>query len=252
MRWLRLACRPDWLGQVWLRDRHERPVRLVRRPLSDPPLEDIDLFVGEPADLGFRRRHYGIGIGGDDSCDEFARGDILRHDRPGAAVEFTRSPLGDVEPQTRLPVAAVGTVAGKAVVGEDRPDVAIERDPAARLCPGSRFNPGGRFRWRGRHADGTKGHRHQHDRCRTADTRSKSRVTHGNRFPVRVTRVADSERSSESRTDDGRSAGWRCRLKPTTPDPIVARQRTHGEFDSPSNARYPRISRLYLFSDRVS
>ena len=205
MRWLRLACRPRWLRQVWLRDRHERPVWLVRRPLSDPPLEQIDLFVSEPADLGFRRRHHGIGIGRDDSCDEFARGDILRHNRPTAAVELTRSLLGDVEPQTGLPVATVGTVAGEAVVGEDRPDVAVERDPGAGLC------------WRGRHADGTKGHRQQHDRRRTADTRGKSRVTHGNGFPVRVTRVADSERSSESRTDEGRSAGWRCRVKPATP-----------------------------------
>ena len=252
MRWLWLAGWPGQLGKIWLRDRHERPVRLVQRSLGDPPLEQIDLFVGESADLGFRRRHHRIGIGRGDSCNQFARGNILRHDRPRAAVELTRSLLGDVEPQAGLPVATVGTVAGKTVVGEDRPNVAVERDPAAGLCPGSRFNPGGRFRWRGRHADGTKGHRHQHDRRRTADTRSKSRATHGNRFPVRVTRVADSERSSESRTDDGRSAGWRCRLNPVTPDSIVARQRTHGEFDSPSNARCPRISRLYLFSDCVS
>ena len=48
--------------QFRLHRRHECPVRLVCRPFGDPPLQRLDLFVQEPADLGMRRRHDGIGI----------------------------------------------------------------------------------------------------------------------------------------------------------------------------------------------
>ena len=115
-------------GEGWPDRRHERPVRLVRGPLRDPPLQGFDLLVGQSADLRLGRRHDGVGIVRHDAGQQFADGRVLRNDRSPATVEFGRSLLERVEPKASLPGAAVGTVARKAVFREDRPDVAVERD----------------------------------------------------------------------------------------------------------------------------
>ena len=153
----------EWLArgirvcrQLGFDGRDECPVRLVRRPFGDPAGEELHLRLGEPADLGLRRRHHAVGIGGDDAGDEFAGPRIPGHDRPRAALQFRAGLLGDVEPQARLPLGGVGTMAGEAAVGQDRPDVAVERDP--RRLPRSRGLGGARTPHR-EHA--REQHRHQ-------------------------------------------------------------------------------------------
>ena len=113
---------------VRLGRRHKRPVRLIRRSFGDPAPEELHLLIREAADLGIGRRHHAVGIVGDDAGHELAGGRIFRNDRPRTALQLRDGLLGDVEPQAGLSVAAVGAVAGEAVVGKDRPDVAVERD----------------------------------------------------------------------------------------------------------------------------
>ena len=115
-------------GEGWPDGRHERPVRLVRRPLRDPPLQGCDLLVGQPADLRLGRRHDGVWVVRHDAGQQFADGRVLRNDRSPTAVELGRGLIEIVEPKASLPGGAVGTVARKAVFREDRPDVAVERD----------------------------------------------------------------------------------------------------------------------------
>ena len=112
---------------VGLRRRHKRPVRLILRAFGDPTPEELHLLIREAADFGIGRRHHAVGIVGDDAGHELAGGCVFRDDGPRAALQFGDGLVGDVEPQASLPVDAVGTVAGEAVFGKDRPDVAVER-----------------------------------------------------------------------------------------------------------------------------
>ena len=132
---------------VGLGCRHKRPVRLILCPFGDPTPEELHLLVREAADLSIGRRHHAVGIVGDDPRDELAGGRVFRNDRPRAAFQLGDGLLGDVEPQAGLPIAAVGTVAGEAVFGKDRPDVAVEREPRG---PRGRRSARDRRRERGR------------------------------------------------------------------------------------------------------
>ena len=109
--------------------RHECPMRLVLRPLGDPSLQRLDLLWREPANLRLRGRHDRVGIVRHDAGEQFAGVEVLRDDRPRAAVELGRGRLERVEPQASLAVGVVGAVAGEAVFRQDRPDVAVERKP---------------------------------------------------------------------------------------------------------------------------
>ena len=69
------------------------------------------------------------------ACDQLTRLRIARHDRPGP-VAIGGGALGRVEPQIGLSVGRIGTMAGEAVLREDREDVAIK--PGSCVAGGSR------------------------------------------------------------------------------------------------------------------
>ena len=106
---------------------HIGPVRLVGGPGGNPADEQVFLFRRQHM-VALRRRHDQVGVGLSDPGDQFTFVGLARHDRLQAAVEFGNRPVPLVKPQPRLPVMLVRTVAGNAVVREDRPDVVIERD----------------------------------------------------------------------------------------------------------------------------
>ena len=114
--------------RVWLGRGDKGPMRLVGGAFFDPPLEQADLLSREPANLGPRGRHHRVGIVRDDPGDKFALVNVLRNDRPHAAVEFGGGRCWLIKPQAGLAVTAVGPVAGKAVLRQDRPDVLVERE----------------------------------------------------------------------------------------------------------------------------
>ena len=81
-----------------------------------------------------RRRHHNVWVGGNEPGEHLAGLLVAGHDRPPAAVEFGRGRLVAVEPQPRL--LRAWAVAGVAVLGQDRPDVAVK--PDGRLVGGRR------------------------------------------------------------------------------------------------------------------
>ena len=100
-----------------------RPMLLIRRPGLDPPREQL-LLLGRERLLRMRRGHDHVGIGGVDPGNQFALRQVAGDDRPRAAFEFAGRLLGGVEPQARLLLPR--PMAGVAVFGEERPDVAVK------------------------------------------------------------------------------------------------------------------------------
>jgi hypothetical protein len=92
----------------------------IGRVLADPAVEEPLLVFGE-SPAGARGRHLLGGIGRVDAFEHPAGGGLARHDRAG----FDRR-LPDVEPEVGLPPGGVLAVAVEAVLGQDRPDLAIE------------------------------------------------------------------------------------------------------------------------------
>ncbi len=113
-----------------------RPVALPLRPLRDPSAEERDLLrVQRLPEL--RRRHDLVGIAGGDAADQLAVIDPGGDDRR-AALAIAERVFFPVEPQIGFPRLLVGPVAGVAVLGQDRPDLAVEVDGAlarARVQP---------------------------------------------------------------------------------------------------------------------
>ena len=104
--------------------RDERPMRFPFRAFTDPTRDPFDL-VGRELLARAGRRHPLFGIGTGDALVENAGRQIAGHDR----ADTVHAALGagfDVEPQIGLPLRRVGTVALKAVVGQERANVAIE------------------------------------------------------------------------------------------------------------------------------
>ena len=91
--------------------------------LGDPAAEGIDLSGREPGPLG---GHSQIGLVGGDAGEDLAGGIVAGHDRPRAAVEFTRGGRSVVESQAAF--LRIGTVAGVASLGQQRLDLAREVD----------------------------------------------------------------------------------------------------------------------------
>ena len=155
-----IVLRPSCVLRLrWLRShrRHEAPVRRVDGPFLDPAVEEFFLVVGEPP-VGIRRRHDDVGVGRVDAFEQHARTRIARHDRAG----MNRS-LAVIELQVSLPLVAVLSVAIEAVLGEDRPDVAIEVERLSRRLD-SRFGRPGRRPDRRHHRHPSRHHQNGDDR----------------------------------------------------------------------------------------
>ena len=97
-------------------------MRLVLGPFGDPALEHF-LLLGRELLVRRRRRHQLFGIVGTDARDQLAFLRLARHD--GAAFDRRLAPI---EPQVGLAGGAIRPVAGKAVFGQDRPNVAVVAD----------------------------------------------------------------------------------------------------------------------------
>ena len=108
----------------------ERPVALILGPLLDPAVEDCGLRRRDRL-AEMWRRHHDVGIGARNPGEKFTLVGLSRHDRPRPAAQFSGGVGGQIETQARLSLGIIGAVAGEAPVGEDRPHVAIERDPLA-------------------------------------------------------------------------------------------------------------------------
>ena len=72
------------------------------------------------------RRHFFICVIGSDTVDEFALGDLTRHDGACAAFEFRSRIRLAIQPKFGLACRAIWPVALVAVIGKNGSNVAIE------------------------------------------------------------------------------------------------------------------------------
>ena len=107
-------------GQGGPRGRDERPERLVFGPGRDPCLEFLLLYRRELLVDRWRRHHF-VFIGGEDAVDHLALVRLAGRDGPRLDGH-----LAPVETQAGLSRGTIRPVAGKAVLGQDRPDFPIE------------------------------------------------------------------------------------------------------------------------------
>ena len=116
---------PESIGRRRLRAHRRRvgPVRIPFGAFVNPAPQQLDLF-GRQRVPGIGRRHPLLGIGVGDPLDQHAPGCAPGHDD---AVLRKRAFLR-VEVELGLAFGRVRTVAGEAVVGKDRPNVAIEAE----------------------------------------------------------------------------------------------------------------------------
>ena len=104
-------------------DRLERPVALVHGAVLDPLADHRDLFLRQQL-VRLRWRHDLILVVRKHALEGGAGIGVAGHDG-GVAVLVRRSGrVADIEPQFRLAGLAVGTMAGEAVLGKDRADIA--------------------------------------------------------------------------------------------------------------------------------
>ena len=135
-------------GSCWPPWRNERPERLPAGALDDPTADPVDFGRFQGIAPGIGRRHADRGVRGSDPPHQFAALWIAGYDREAALAQVDAGAGFGVEPQFGFPFGGVGTVAGKALVGEDRAYVAIEFDLLAGQRSGSQHracaNPGRR------------------------------------------------------------------------------------------------------------
>ena len=172
-------------------DRPERPVLFVGGPGRDPAREQVLLGLRKLlVEVG--RGHDRVGIGGSDPGDQGACGCVARDDRPVTAPQGRQRRRAVVEPQARFLLA--GTMAGEAMLGEQRPDVTIESDRLlGPLRHGRREDPHGQnhaeARPRLRHPTATD-HETKHETALLRiDPRRRSRRKAQDRGPSSFTRV---------------------------------------------------------------
>ena len=116
---------PDPCHLRW-RCRHRRrksPVGLVGGSRRDPVGKQALVAIRKPLSR-FRRRHDHSGVSAFDPSNERTGGDVAGYDGRMPRVEQRRGPGGLIEAQARLTGARVEAMAGEAVGGEDREDVA--------------------------------------------------------------------------------------------------------------------------------
>jgi len=116
--------RRDWQRRAL--DGCKRPVILPRGTGSNPLAQHLNLLPREL--LACRRRRHPQGIvTACNACKQFALVGLARGDRLMIADRGRGARLG-VEPQVGFALVLVGAVAGETILGQDRPDVAIELD----------------------------------------------------------------------------------------------------------------------------
>ena len=178
----------------------ERPVLFVRGPGRDPAREQVLLGRRKLlAEVG--RGHDGVGIGGSDPGDQGAGGEIARDDRSVTAPQGGERRRAVVEPQARFLLA--GTMAGEAMLGEQRPDVTIESDRLlGPLRHGCREDPHGQnhaeARPRLRHSTATDHETTHETALLRIDPRRRSRRKAQDRGPSSLTRVDQRGRASRN------------------------------------------------------
>jgi hypothetical protein len=102
------------------------------RALVDPPRQRRFLGVGK---VLARRggRHSLVGVGGVDSANQLALAALIRHNRDGVAFKLCPLAVLRIKSQTGLAIFVVEAVAFEALVGQDRPHIAIEIDALAAI-----------------------------------------------------------------------------------------------------------------------
>ena len=94
----------------------------IRGPGGDPALQQLPLGSSDRL-VGFRRRHDLLGIGADEAGEKLGIRRVA-----GDEGLLGESLLPDIKSHLALASLRVGAVALEAVVGKDRPDVAVEPD----------------------------------------------------------------------------------------------------------------------------
>ena len=103
-------------------------MRFPLGPLVDPETDRLDLLIGQGLTA---TGHPLLGIVGGDPLEQEALRSVSLHDRRTAKVGtvLERAVL-DIQAKSALPTLFIGTVAGKAILREDRADLATEIDLA--------------------------------------------------------------------------------------------------------------------------
>ncbi len=109
-------------GNLRNRQRNERPVAFVLRPLFDPDPHEPPLFIGQRSLAAVGRRHHLVGVRRGDPLPDQRRGGITGDDR-GSIRANGRRCFEAVESQSRLLLGSIRTVTQKASIGKNRSDV---------------------------------------------------------------------------------------------------------------------------------
>ena len=103
------------------------PVPLILRALGDPTPDQFLLRGGEGL-VRLRRRHLFIRIGAEQPAHDFAILGFAGDQRHFAGFGLLDGRIAQVQTQTALDLLRVGPMAGKAIVRQDGPDIAVEID----------------------------------------------------------------------------------------------------------------------------
>ena len=99
-------------------------MRFILGPVTDPLLQCIDLLCGQRFVM-LRRRHPLGGIVRRDATDDFALVRLAGHDRRDTRIAPFQGAFSLVEPQAPLAVGLIHTVTLRAMLRQDRLDIAL-------------------------------------------------------------------------------------------------------------------------------
>ena len=120
--------------------RNQRPMWLPIGPLLNPGADERFLFRPEML-VRLDRRHPVAFFLAENPRHKLAVLHVARYDRLQARVGLAECAFLLVQPKTALALRFVRPMAGKALVGEDRPDVRVVADFCGRIAPGNRAFP---------------------------------------------------------------------------------------------------------------
>ena len=115
------------VGQRFGNRRLEGPVLLVGRAQLDPKFERLLVLIAQRL-LRLCGRHEIVAVVGGDAVPQLALVGLARDDRNLAAFACPIRRVGLVQSQVTFAILRIGTVTGEAVLRQDRPDVAVERE----------------------------------------------------------------------------------------------------------------------------